>query len=59
VILYSYNPPSGIDRIKPEPPSTSEAPSYYTITGIKLQSPPEHGFYIVRQGNKTYKAFRK
>jgi len=59
VILYSYTPPAGIDRIKPEPPSTSEAPSYYTITGIKLQSPPEHGFYIVRQGNKTYKAFRR
>lgn len=30
---------------------------YYSITGVKLQSPPAHGFYIIRQGNKAIKAF--
>ncbi|MGX8698078.1 MAG: hypothetical protein ACSW8D_16980, partial [Prevotella sp.] len=31
----------------------------YTLTGVRLQQPPHHGFYIVRQGTKTRKLFVK
>lgn len=35
--------------------SSTEAPRYYTITGIKVANPSAPGLYIVRQGKKSSK----
>jgi len=57
VLLYGYGVDSGIEAITPRPISLT--PEYYTLTGLRLQQPPHHGFYIVRQGNKTHKRLAK
>ena len=57
VVLYGYNVESGIETMTVV--EDSNAPrQYYTLTGVRLQQPPQHGFYIVRQGGKTQKRWR-
>lgn len=51
VTLLSYTTDDSIVQVGAD----NSAPTYYTITGVRLQTPPTHGFYIVRQGGKAMK----
>lgn len=42
------NPVTGITAVSPD---SSDAPEYYTLTGIRLSAPPATGCYIVRRGS--------
>ena len=57
VVLYGYGVESGIETmtLMDDPNAPRE---YYTLTGMRLQQPPQHGFYIVRQGGKTQKRWK-
>ena len=59
VALYGY----GIETAISAPQSTANSllspVQYYTVTGIRLQQAPQHGVYIIRQGNQTQKRFCK
>ena len=58
VVLYGYNVASGVELLNVV--DNSHAPvQYFTLTGLRLQQAPQHGFYIVRQGSKTRKLFAK
>jgi alpha-L-fucosidase len=57
VVLYGYGVDSGIEALTSYHSSLNT--EYYTLTGLRLQQAPQHGFYIVRQGNKTQKRFAK
>ena len=57
VVLYGY----GIDT-SVEAPSASAAAAprqYFTLSGLRLQQPPQHGFYLLRQDGTTRKLFAK
>ena len=57
VLLYGYGIDTGI--ILQTAQSSSLSPEYYTLTGIRLRQAPQHGLFIVRQGSKTQKVFKK
>lgn len=38
--------------------ATSATPEYYNLQGVKLQSAPQQGLYMVREGNKVTKVVR-
>jgi hypothetical protein len=38
--------------------STDATPIYYNICGMRLNTVPDHGIYIVRQGNAVDKIVR-
>ena len=61
VVLYGYGLQTGIDEISDNGNAQPSTVDYqlYTLTGVRLQQPPHHGFYIVRQGTKTRKLFVK
>ena len=58
ILLCGYDVATDIEQIS----TTDEegAPvEYYTLTGVRLQQAPLHGFYLVRQGGRTVKCFNK
>ena len=57
VRLLQYGESVGIERTEQD--ELSGPTRYYTLTGTQLQSEPAHGMYIVRQGKKALKVFRK
>ena len=58
VVLYGYSIDTGIDDVQ-RSSLTVQRPTYYTLSGVRLQQPPTHGFYIVRQGNTMRKVMAK
>lgn len=59
VVLYAYELPVGLDRVKPYQRVGSETTSYYSMSGMRLPAEPSRGLYLVRRGGKTYKVFKK
>lgn len=58
VVLYGYNMVA--DAIEEMPAAeTSGAPRFYSLMGIELPSAPQHGFFVVKQGAKSFKGYRK
>lgn len=57
VRLLKYMTSSGIEDAISD--VVSSPIRYYTLTGMQLSGVPQHGFYIVRQGKKARKIFRK
>lgn len=58
IVLYGYGYVDAIEEVAHDTEYVGE-PRFYTISGVRLQQAPQHGFFIVRQGGKTYKAYRK
>ena len=57
VVLYGYNIVDAIQTVSFE--DNSDAPTeIYSLQGIRLQSEPQRGVYIVRKGNKTVKKMK-
>ncbi|MBO4811326.1 MAG: alpha-L-fucosidase [Prevotella sp.] len=54
VVLYGYGIDTGIDDVQ-RSAVTVQRPTYYTLSGVRLQQAPQHGIYIVKQGSKTQK----
>ncbi len=57
VVLYDYNISTGIDTKEALDADNTPA-EIYSLQGIRLQSVPQHGIYIIRKGNKTSKVMR-
>ena len=58
VVLYSYNGATAIEEI----PMVEEEDAdihIYSVTGVELNRIPDHGLYIIRQGNKSVKYLKK
>lgn len=58
IVLYSYGVDTAIENISDD--EATDAPvQIYSLQGMRLNSAPAKGFYIIRQGNKAYKYYRK
>ena len=60
VVLYSYGDATAIGDITTDAVSASDAPvEVYSLQGIRLNGTPKAGTYIVRQGDKVLKYYKK
>ena len=57
VRLLQYNKTVGIESAQDD--STDTPASYYSLTGMRLKQEPQHGLYIMKQGKKAVKRYRK
>ncbi len=57
VLLYGYGIDTGIETLSPA--ADCQRPYYFTLSGLRLQQAPKHGFYILRQGGHTRKLLAK
>jgi alpha-L-fucosidase len=61
VSLISYTTTDGINETETSASEKNmlEGTRYYSIVGIPLQHAPNHGFFIMKQGSKVTKIYRK
>jgi hypothetical protein len=57
VSLIRYTTQTAVEMVEAD--VTSGTPVYYNLSGVRLQRMPNHGFFIVRVGNKSYKCFKR
>ena len=63
VVLLSYNGSTSIDTVEDAAdkatPDFSAPAQYYSITGQQLNTAPQQGLFIMRQGGNSFKIYRK